>query len=147
MSFRFSLESVLDFRKSVEQSEETELLRIVQNINTVRGELQQLDASKQTVREYRNSELAARLPAAHLRAWDEHEKHLISVSSALSLRLQSLEIRRQKQLLILRDARRNRELLSKVREQRLKAYQREESRREQNAIDDLFLLQLMFSRK
>jgi len=143
MPFRFSLEIVLRFRQSLEDAERAKLQQIAQAMAAIQQELRKLDAEAQTLRERRNQELSKGLAAAHLREWNEREDILVKAITGLSENLQQLEISRQKQLVVFQNAHRDRELLSKVREQRHKTYLVEESRSEQKQMDDLFLLQLM----
>jgi flagellar export protein FliJ len=143
MPFRFSLETVLHFRKSVEEAERATLQQIAQAIAGVQENLRKLDAQGQSLRERRNLELSKGLAAAHLQEWNEKEDILIRTINGLKEKLQQLEVSRQKQLVVFQNAHRDRELLSRVREQRRKLYLVDEARNEQKQMDDLFLLQLM----
>lgn len=87
------------------------------------------------------------LPAAHLGEWQEQEEKLTKIVRSLRDKLQQLEISRQKQLVVFQHARRDREILSRIREQRHQAYERDEARKEQKMIDDLFLIQLIRVKK
>jgi len=76
MTFRFRLDGVLRFRKSVEQSEEVALYRIVREIIDVERELQQLESNQVRIREQREQDLTRTLPAVHLREIAERELEL-----------------------------------------------------------------------
>ena len=147
MPFRFSLESVLHFRKSVEEAERATLYQIAQAIAGVQQEMAKLDAQGHALRERRDQELRKGLAAADLREWTEKEENLVRTANWLKEKLQQLEISRQKQLVVFQNAQRDRELLSRVREQRYRVYQLAEARNEQKQIDDLFLVQLMRTKK
>jgi len=147
MAFRFSLETVLHFRKSVEQAEQATLHQIVQAISIHRAELRQIEENQHSLREQRNRELNQGLPAAHLLEWNDREESFSRAANLLRQELQRLELARQKQMLIFQNARREREILSRIREQRHNTWEREEARKQQKAIDELFLIQLLSERK
>jgi len=142
MAFHFSLESVLKYRKSVEQAEEAVLQQIAGRISAVQFEMRQVGERQTALREQRDRDLGTGLPAVHLQGWAEQEADLRNIASRLQELHRRLEIERQKQLEIFQKARRDRELLSRIREQRHQTYRREEARKEQKSIDDLYLIQL-----
>jgi len=140
MTFRFRLDGVLRFRKSVEQSEEVALYRIVREIIDVERELQQLESNQVRIREQREQDLTRTLPAVHLREIAERELELQTAADRVRSRLRQLETQRHQQLAIYQTAHQNREVLSELREQQRRAHQMEQRRREQKALDDLFLI-------
>jgi len=140
MTFRFRLDGVLRFRKSVEQSEEVALYRIVREIIDVERELQQLESNQVRIREQREQDLTRTLPAVHLREIAERELELQTAADRVRSRLRQLETQRHQQLAIYQTAHQNREVLSELREQQRRTHQMEQRRREQKALDDLFLI-------
>jgi flagellar export protein FliJ len=140
MTFRFRLDGVLRFRKSVEQSEEAVLYRIGREIIAVERELQQLEISQDRFREQREQELTRTLPAVYLREIAERELLLQTAADGLRSRLQQLETQRLQQLAIYQTAHQNCEVLNALREQQRRADQMEQRRREQKVLDDLFLI-------
>jgi flagellar FliJ protein len=143
MAFRFSLESVLHLRESVERSEEMLLQQIAQEIGRVESEIQTHETQQASLREQRDHDLALGMHAAHLQEWNENEARLVISIRNFRDQLRQLEIDKRKQLAILQSARRDRELLSKLREGRHRSYVREQLRQEQKMLDDLFLSQLI----
>jgi len=139
MPFRFSLESVLNLRKNIERSEELALLVIVQKIAGASSELDQLAMSQRKLREQRDLNLRQGLSAVHLQDFDQNESRLSIAVTELHKQLAQLEISRQKQLTIFQEARREREILNKNREEHHRIYLRDQARQEQKALDDLSL--------
>jgi len=141
MPFRFSLESVLGLRKSLEKIEEIALHRIVQEITDVNLKIRQLELRQNSLREQRDRDLARSLPAAHLQDLAEQEMWLTKSAEAMRALLRELEAKRLEQLAKFQKAHLEREVLSEVREQKYNSYQREQLRQEQKQRDDLFLAQ------
>jgi len=147
MPFRFSLQSVLEYRKSVERAEEIVLHRIVQQIADIHGEMRRIDQKQGTLRQQRDRELAGGVHAIHLQELDEREAKLTQAAEALRRKLETLEINRQKQLAVLQEARRDREVLSKIREERHERYDQDQLRKEQKTLDDMFLARMTSLKK
>ncbi len=66
MPFRFSVESVLSFRKNVEHAEELTLMRIVQAITSMNHDLEQIDLRRQDLRQRRDRDLKDGVSAVEL---------------------------------------------------------------------------------
>jgi flagellar export protein FliJ len=139
MTFRFRLDAVLRFRESVEHTEEAALHRIVQEVAEVELEIHRVNLKMIGLREQRERDLTRTIPAVHLMEIAERELELRKLNDGLHSRLQQLESQRLRQLAIYQTARQNREVLKELREQQRHAYQLEQGRREQKALDDLFL--------
>src|SRR5262245_28403965 len=139
MPFRFSLEGVLSFRKNVEHAEELALNRILQEIATTHQQLQQLQTDHRLLREERDRDLAKAQPAVYLQELAEKEQYIERVIEIVQAQLRELDTKREAQLAVMRAAQQDREVLDEVRKQKHDAYQREQNRREQKTLDDLFL--------
>ena len=139
MPFRFNLQSVLEYRKTVERAEELALYRIVQQIADVHLEIRHIATNQGSLREQRDRELTRGMHGVYLQELDEQEMRLTRSADALRAKLESLEISRQKQLAALQSARRDREVLNRIREERFERYQQEQLRQTQKMLDDLFL--------
>jgi len=139
MPFRFSLEGVLSFRKNVEHAEELALNRILQQIATTHQQLQSMQTDHRMLREQRDRDLAQAQPAAYLAELAEKEQYIERAIEIMQRQLRELDNKREAQLVALRAAQQNREILDEVRKQKRDTYQREQNRREQKTLDDLFL--------
>lgn len=139
MPFRFSLENILSFRKNVEHAEELSLNKILQEIAAAQQELQRMKTEHQMLRAQRDRDLTKGLPAAYLQELTEKEQYLENAIEIIGVQLKNLDNKREAQLAILRAAQQNREVLDEMRKQKHTTYQREQNRREQKVLDDLFL--------
>lgn len=119
------------------------LQQISQEIGRIENEIQNLETKQGSLREKRDQDLSRGMHAAHLQEWNEQEARIVISIRNLREQLRQLEITKRKQLMILQSARRDRELLSKLREGRHRSYVREQLRQEQKMLDDLFLAQLI----
>ena len=139
MSFQFPLAAVLRYRESIEQREYFALERIQQEV--VRTELRicQVENDCSVATQNRLAELAKGICAAEVQSAYECQRALEQQSEALRALLQELKIKWRQQLVSYEVARRNRETLEKLREKQRDAYVREQAKREQAVIDDLFL--------
>lgn len=139
MPFRFSLESILRFRKNVEHAEELALNKILQEITSAQQQLQRTEEDHRLFRAQRDRDLAKGLPAAYLQEMTGKEQYLESNVNILRAQLQELNKKREAQLTVLRVAQQDREVLDEMRKQKHIIYQREQNQRDQKALDDLFL--------
>jgi len=139
MPFRFSLESILRFRKNVEHAEELTLNKILQEIIAAQLEQQRIEADRESFRVQRDRDLVKGLPAAYLQDLTVKEQQLENAANVVRRQLQDLNRKRETQLAVLRVAQQNRELLDEMRKQKHLTYQREQHRREQKTLDDMFL--------
>ncbi len=142
MPFRFSLESILSFRKNVEHAEELSLNKLLQEIIATQQQLQSLKENLIRFREQRDNDLAQGVPAAFLQELAEKEQYLENAMEIIKARLRELDIKREAQLAILRKAQQDREVLDEMRKQKHSTYQHEQNRRDQKAQDDLHLLRM-----
>jgi len=139
MAFRFTLDAVLRFRESVEHSEEAVLLRIVQQILETEQQLDQVEAEQVRIRESREQDLALKLPGVHLMDIAMRELELKTAADGLRSQLRQLEQERVNQLAVYQTARRDRQVLTELRQQQRQRHQLEQKRQEQKTLDDLFL--------
>ena len=142
MPFRFSLETVLRVRKSFERLEHLRLVALGAIVAHVRRELESHDresanASLQSQRGLLAGAVAAELQFETVRRAIRMQQRVILESNLLEL-----DRRYRKQQLVLLGAQRKREILENLRSRKLAAYQREQARREQQQIDELFLARL-----
>jgi flagellar export protein FliJ len=139
MPFHFPLATVLRYRESIEQREQLALEKIQNEVTRVELQIQQVDDDCRAATEKRAAELAQGMSAVEMQSAYEYEKALEQQGEALRALLQDLKKKWRQQLASYEIARRNRETLEKLREQQLEVYSRAQAKREQAAIDDVFL--------
>ena len=139
MSFEFSLAAVLRYRESIEQREYFALEKTQQEISHLEARIRNVEQECSTAAKGRASDLAMGIPAADVQSGYEYQTALEQQIEALRNVLKELKIKWRQQLLSYEAARRNCETLEELREKQLHVYDREKAKREQSAIDDLFL--------
>ena len=139
MSFHFPLAAVLRYRESIEQSEYFALEKIQQDIVRVELRIDQVESECYAATQNRLAELAQGTRAGALLSAFEYQRALEQLSEALRALLQELKMKWRQQLVTYERARRNRETLEKLRDTLLETYTREQTKREQAVIDDIFL--------
>ena len=139
MSFQFPLATVLRYRESIEQREYFALEKIQQEIVQVELKISQAEDDRSAAAKSRAGELAQGTHAIAIQSAYEYEKALDQEVERLRVEWRELKIKWRQQLASYELARRNRETLEKLREKQLNVYTQEQTKREQAAIDDLFL--------
>ena len=141
MAFHFSLNGVLRLRESLEKAEMQQLRAIAAAVASSRADLDSLDKNIETARRWTLDATATRgLTGAELHFEVLRESVLQTVRSSLAEKLAALERKRDEQQQRYLQARRQREILSNLYQRQLAAYRLEQSRREQQRIDELFLI-------
>jgi len=136
MGFHFSLDSVLRIRGIVEEQEERMLQRILfeiaqtlEGIESINAELAGSNASRQT-------EVFKPLSGYNIHAYYEHIEALKEKKKELEEKHQKLEQLRDRQLAVYTGARRNREMLTDMCEEKRGVYETDMARRDQRNLDD-----------
>ncbi len=140
MAFHFSLRALLRLRESVEKAELLRLQTIAAQAVQLRLEIESIDDEIKTRRQELLDQTASGISGAEL--------HLAALSEAARQqrraqnlnKLNEVEQLRRKQQLRYTHAHQQREILSNLRERQLSVYVREQARREQQQIDELFLI-------
>jgi flagellar export protein FliJ len=147
MAFRFPLEVVFHFRQSMERQQELRLRAANQQVARVRHLLEQLDRRMEEMRACQSQQLGAGTTAAELRfallcegAFEQQRRE----KEQELVRLQALRDQQQR---IFRQARRERETIESLRSRQLREYERNQARKEQRQLDDLFLLRQAYLRR
>jgi flagellar export protein FliJ len=140
MAFRFSLESILQLRRSQEQLERLKLEAIIWEQRQMRARLEGVIERSVESRHRFQQELAAGLTGSELQFQAMRQENTAAVRASLQDHLLELERSRLDQLLVFHKFRQRREILEKLRLRKLEVYAREQSRREQQELDDLFLM-------
>jgi flagellar export protein FliJ len=139
MSFRFPLETVLRYRENLEKREYTALGRAQQQLTEAEIHLQEVEGICAAAIAKREAESARGIPSVHLQDAYQHEQALILQRDALRAKRAELQIILEQCRKAYDLARQKREVLGELRTQRLQTYMREQSKREQRQIDDIFL--------
>jgi flagellar export protein FliJ len=140
MAFRYSLQSLLRVRQSLEHQEEQRLFAIAAVVARLRAEIDQfrldnLEARREELRETDGSSSGASLQYAAFcgAAFDK-------VRKKLELQLEEAERKRLSQLRIYQASRQKSEILQGLRERQEAVYELELARHEQQAADEAFLV-------
>ncbi len=147
MAFHFPLQAVLHFRESMEHQQELRLRAANQQVARVRHLLEQIDSRRQDLLNTQTKRLGAGMTAVELQFELLCETELLRHRRELEQQLVRLQQVREQQREIFQQARRARETLEAVRDQQLRLYKKEATRREQRSLDDLFLLRREYLRR
>lgn len=140
MAFRFPLETLLRFQKSLERQQE--LLLQVANYEVAQA-LQQIhrteDAIGWTRREGQGA-LASLGPAVEMHFLEELRRSLAAQKAKLQGELERSEAERRVRLQAFEQIRRKRETIETLRERQQRAFRERHNREQQRQVDDLFLI-------
>ena len=140
MAFQFSLETLLRVRRSIERQKELKLLHAAQQVVSVKQEIETVNHAITATWKSDQGDSGMTVCAAQLHfdisrrvvLW-EHRKGLEKILSER----EALRIQCQREF---HAAHREREAVEVLREEQCELYRREEARREQRQVDDLFLI-------
>jgi flagellar FliJ protein len=139
MAFQFSLATVLRIRGIVEEREERMLQKILfeiaQTLETLactKAEIAGSDASR--LADTFKSFLGRNLHASYGEA-----RALVQSREDLEAQIEKLEQLRDRQLIVYQQARRNREMLTDMQEEKRDAYESDVARTEQKTLDDNYI--------
>jgi len=133
------LAAVLRYRESIEQREYLALESIQRDIIRVETLIREVEEAHSVAIQNRAKDLTRGSRAGEIQSDYQYQKTLEQRRGAQESLLMELRIRWRQQLASYDLARRNRETLDKLREKQLDAFNREQTKREQNILDDLFL--------
>jgi len=140
MAFHFTLKAILRLREALEKAELDRLRMIATQVIHLRDEIESLD--REAGEEHRKMLAAAAqgITGAELRFAALCESIYRQRHSTLLQKLNDLELERQKCLNRYAEVRKQREILSNFRERKLTEYNIGHARREQQQVDELFLM-------
>lgn len=147
MSFRFPFESLLHFRQSVEHQQELRLRAANQQVARVRHLLDQLDGRLVELHRHQSQQLTTGTTGAELSFASVCKSELFRQQKLVYREMIRLEKLRDEQQKIFDHARREREVFESLRDHQLHDYQRNAKRRDQQHLDDLFLLRQAYLRR
>ena len=136
MGFHFSLDSVLRVRGMVEEQEERMLQRILFEIAQTLESIERINAELTGSDALRRAEVFKPVSGFNIHASYEHVLALKEKKKELEDKLEKLEQLRDRQLVVYTGARRNREMLTEMCEQKRGVYETDAARREQRNLDD-----------
>lgn len=140
MAFRFSLDTLLRLRISIERKEELNLQRIHAALQQARRELERLRLERQAAWGEAQLRLRASAPAAELHFELARDQAAQRRAALLQQRIAQLESARLQQQAVYRKARQDREILENLRDRMREQYDLEQNRSEQQRIDDILLM-------
>jgi flagellar FliJ protein len=143
MKFQFTLATVLRVREIAEEREERLLTQILGQIAKTRQELHDLQAQVALLLERSERDLKSSMAAAQLHITYAQMRALELMQKDVIEQLGKLESLRDHQMNIYRAARRNREVLTELREDQKERFAYEAMRREQSLMDDNFAARSM----
>jgi flagellar FliJ protein len=139
MGFQFSLATVLRVRGILEEQEERMLQRILFEIGQTREALASTGSALEAADAARREDVFKPIIGRTLHASYGEIEELKQNKKDLEEKIGKLEQLRDQQLKIYEKARRNREMLTDMREEKRSAYDSEVARLEQKTLDDVFI--------
>ena len=139
MAFQFSLDTVLRVRGIVEEREERMLQKILFEISQTRETIARTDVEIAGSDESRRADVFKPLIGHHLHASYGAVTELKQDRKNLEAKIAKLEELRDRQLIVYEGARRNREMITDMREEKRGTYDSEMSRRDQKTLDDNYI--------
>lgn len=141
MAFRFTLEAVLRYRRSLEDREQMRLQLLLSRRVALQEEWQRaLAARRQAQTTLHQDLLQALTPAIEVQFWMAGLRGLESREELLRFQLQQLQAEVALQMTHYQQARRRREVLESLRTAQLSDYRLQQQRREQARLDEMYLL-------
>lgn len=139
MAFQFSLATVLRVRSILAEREERMLQKILFEISQRRESMALTNAQIEQSNLSRYADVLKSLTGRQLQVAYEEIKELKETRIALLAQVEKLEQLRDKQIIVYESARRNREMLTDMRDEKHSAYNSEMARSEQKTLDDNYL--------
>jgi flagellar FliJ protein len=139
MAFEFPLASVLRVREMLEEREERMLQAILFEISQTEASLARTEAELEESDASRRAEVFKRFLGHNLHASYGEIKQLKQSREALEARIEKLQELRDRQLIVYQQAKRNREMLTDMCEEKRSAYETDLARDEQKILDDNYI--------
>lgn len=140
MAFRFSLQTLLKLRRSLEKQEERLLQSLNRELAMLRQGIESLGREELDARKERNRQLFGGLTGSDLRLVLVEENLRLQQRSRFQRHEQVLQTEQRQQQVAYWAARQKRDLLDNLRKRRVVAFQREQEKRYQQAVDEAYLL-------
>jgi flagellar export protein FliJ len=146
MAFRYPLQSVLRFRRSLERQEEQRLFGAAAVVARLRADIEQLENGYFAQKRQSFQELLSGSSGSALHFIAVCDAGYARMHEALLLQLKQAEEKRTEQLEVYKLARQKRETFEGLRDRQEAAYDLEFARHEQQSTDEAFLLRLFSNR-
>jgi flagellar export protein FliJ len=140
MAFHFVFEKLLHLRTGIERQEEQGVATIAAEIAGIRAEIAACARHRAQIQRDVLQEVSDGSTGAALQFAVACDAAAAELRKKLDVRLREAEKARAQQLEVYRQARQKREVLERLRERRLVAYERETDRRDQESADEVFLV-------
>lgn len=140
MPFRFPLQALLHLRQGIEHQQELRLRAANQLVSRVRHGLEQIDSRIRQTQTLSAQSLASGTTGAELSFLQTEDGLLHAQRQQLEHELLRCQHMRDQQERVFLQARRERETFESLRSERVRDYRRDQGRREQRQLDDLFLM-------
>lgn len=140
MPFRFSLQAVLRCRESFERRERQRLEAITRELAKAQQQREQAKLDRACALAQMQKKLQQGMQAAEIQFELACDRTRLRRIAAWNEQIGKLGDLRRRQLEIFRKARQQREILENFRARQLAAYQTVQARREQQQVDDRFLI-------
>ena len=140
MAFHFALESVLRLRVSFERQEQARLELAAQQLYAAQERCDSLKREKLELEQSFRTKIQRGAEAAEIHYYLSSQAGLKTAKTEAANALVEARKRWNEQRNKFVQARRDREVIASIRQRQLEAYQLEQSRREQQAQDDLFVM-------
>jgi len=140
MAFRFPLEILLRFQKSLERQQELLLQVANHELAQVAHQIEQTRSAIDGTFAQQERTLLSGAPAVEVQFLGEYRNTLRDHAKSLQQELQRRQSERRRLLESFQDSRRKREMTETLRERAFHAYRERQAREQQRNIDDLFMI-------
>jgi flagellar export protein FliJ len=140
MAFHFPLEAILRLRRGQERVERLKLEAIASEQSQARNRFENMTQQFFESRRRFQQQLGDEMFGAELQFEDARSDRVAAARRALEMRVAQLEQQRLNQVETYKRARQSREVLENLRGRKFALYLQMLSRREQQELDDLFLM-------
>ncbi len=144
MPFQFSLRALLRLRHSYEQRERMRLSLLNVAYGRLQQEYEETDQQRKLMLNQLGNRLLDGIPGSELRAAAALLQQSADRQQQMREQMKALKVEVRKQTGIFLESQKKRKILESLRERELQAYERDENRREQQRIDDLFVQRRRF---
>jgi flagellar export protein FliJ len=140
MAFHFPLETLLRLQVSYERKERRILEELARKVAATRQRIEEIEQERRTAARHMSEHLLHGLTASEMHFASACDSVLEEQHRRWASQLVELEKEYRQQQAVYLEARQKREILEGLRERQAAEYRRERERREQQAMDDLFLM-------